>query len=352
MEEKKDQKDQIGENTSSGAEKVKTIEKTVKKTPAQKAAGEKKSAEKRVKTARAKAEAKDKKSALKIEKKEKRIERKLAVRENRAKRKAEEKENAAKRRAERAARRDLIKNESATQRLERKEREKKARLQALEKAKQRRHELALKRKEERLKRREQRLEDKQHRREQRNARRAGDRAPGFGGWLAAVISLGVVSLIMATVITAGAIGMNGMYGGMVSGYARSVYELDSSTDSMQTSLNKLRVASSAREQSALLSDLLSQSQLAESAVEELPLADETAIAIGAFFNKTRDFSKDALRKLVAGEPLSESDRATLDYLYETNSEIRRVLDETAVSLTVKDMMMWAKDKEEKTLSAD
>lgn len=37
-------KNNIGENTSSGAEKVKTIEKTVKKTPADKEISEKKNA--------------------------------------------------------------------------------------------------------------------------------------------------------------------------------------------------------------------------------------------------------------------------------------------------------------------
>lgn len=337
-------KNNIGENTSSGAEKVKTIEKTVKKTPSDKEISEKKSAATRVKTAKNKAELKDKKLSVKAEKKDKKLERKLAAKEKAAQRKAAAKEKAAQRRAEKAARKDLLKNESASERLQRIEREKKARIAAKENAAQRRHELALKRKEIRLKKKEERLKDKQHKREQRSASRR-EHAPGFGGWLAAVISLGVVSMIMATVITAGAINMRTMNYGMTSNYMGSVYELDGRADSIQNSLNKLRITTSAREQSRLLTNILVQSELAENDLERMPIDEMTSASINDFVNRTRDFARGALGKLSSGEKLSDKEMQVINYLYSFNSRVRRELDEMTVNMTAKDIASWLKGKD-------
>lgn len=323
---------------------MKTIEKTVKKTPADKEISEKKNAATRVKKAKNKAELKDKKLSVKAERKEKKLERKLAAKEKAAERKAAAKEKAAKRRAEKAARKDMLKNESASERLQRIEREKKARMEAREKAAARRHELALKRKEIRLKKKEERLKDKQHRREQRSASRR-EHAPGFGGWLAAVISLGVVSMIMATVITAGAINMRTMNYGMMSGYMGSVYELDDRADSIQNSLNKLRITTSAREQSRLLTDILVQSELAENDLERMPIDEMTSASINDFVNRTRDFARSALGKLSSGEKLSDREMQVINYLYSFNSRIRRELDEMTVHMTAKDIASWVKGKD-------
>lgn len=337
-------KNNIGENTSSGAEKVKTIEKTVKKTPSDKETREKKNAAERVKRAKNKAELKDKKLSLKAERREKKLERKLAAKEKSAQRKAEIKEAAAKRKAEKAARKDLLKNESAVERLQRKEREKKARIEAKEKAAQRRHELALKKKETRLKKKEERLKDKQHKREQRSAAKI-EHAPGFGGWLAAVISLGVVSMIMATVITAGAINMRDMNNGMASNYMGGVYELDGRADSIQNSLNKLRITTSSKEQSRLLTNILVQSELAENDLERMPIDETVSSSINEFVNRTRDFALGALGKLSSGEKLSDKEMQVINRLYSLNSRIRSELDDMTVNMTAKDISSWVKGKD-------
>lgn len=342
-------KENIGENTSSGAEKVKTVEKTVKKTSAKspsatvkKIGDEKEKAAERLKKAKAKTEKKAEKAKNKAAHKDVVKAKKLEAAKRRAERKAEAKERAAARKAARAERKAVLKNETAVERLERKEREKKARIAARRAAKERRRALALKRKDIRLKKREQRLEEKAKRRENSAAR---EHAPGFGGWLAAVIALGVTGLAMATVITAGAINMSEMNGGIAANYMSGVYEIDEAADIIQNDFSKLRVSSSSEEQARLLTDVLVRSEVAETNLERLPLSDATSSAISGFINKTTSFASSALEKLYAGETLSESDLSTVAYLYELNSSIRSEIDNLSAHMTVKDITSFMSGKE-------
>jgi len=334
-------KEKIGENVSSGAEKVETVEKTVKKTEkaprTSKKAEEKAKAAERVKKAKAKTEKKEKKALGKAEKRDRRRALKLEAKERRAQRKAEAKERAAARKAAAAERRDMLKNETAVERLARKEREKKERVAAKDRERERRHALALKRKEIRLKKREQRLEARAKRREN-SARR--EHAPGFGGWLAAVIALGVTTLAMGTLVTAGAINMSDLNGGIAANYMSEVYEIDEATDIIQNDFSKLRVSSSAAEQAGLLTDVLVRSEVAQTNLERLPIDSLLSSNIAGFINRTSAFAEEALQKLYAGETLSESDVATISYLYNLNSSIRSEIDSLSVGMSVKDIMSF------------
>lgn len=347
-----DENKEIGANTSSGAEKVKTIEKTVKRTSAgQASAGEsgkeKARAADRVKKAKEKSAQKTRKAQSKAERRDRRKAEKLQAKERAAARKAEAKERAAARKAAKAERRDMLKNETAVQRLERKEREKKERLAAKERERERRHALALKRKEIRLKKREQKLEARAKKRESGAGRQ---HAPGFGGWLAAVIALGVTTLAMGTLVTAGAINMSGMNDGIVSGYMSGVYEIDETADMLQSDFSKLRAATSAGEQSKLLTDILVRSEVAQTNLERLPIESLTSSSISDFINKTSSFANSSLQKLYAGQTLSESDLSTVAYLYELNSSIRAELDELSANMTVKDITALMNGKEDGTIS--
>lgn len=337
-------KEEIGTNVSSGAEKVKTVEKTVKKTSnrtpaAKKTAGEKERAAERVKKAKAKTEKKARKAEAKAERKDKRRALKLEAKERRAERKAEAKERAAARKAAAAERKDMIKNETAVERLARKEREKKERLAAKERERERRHALALKRKEIRLKKKEQRLAAKEKKRENSSGR---EHAPGFGGWLAAVIALGVTALAMGTLITAGAISISDTNGGVAANYMSQVYEIDEAADIIQNDFSKLRVSSSGEEQATLLTDILIRGEVAETNLERLPVDVNLSSELSDFINRTSSFASGALKKLYAGETLSSSDKATIAYLYELNSSIRSELDSLSSGMSVKDIMSFMK----------
>lgn len=389
MEEKK-----IGKNVSSGAKKVEAVEKEnrisadevnaaapvkKKKTTAKsaqsraksarKTAGENKSAEKkedaaaekRIETAKAKAAKKERKlmhkaelRQKKMEKKaalkEKKFEKKAALAEKKAERKAKKlekkadlKEKRAERRAEKAARREMLKNESRTEKNRRLEREKKERI-ALRRQKQEARDKA---RENKMKARraahERKANDKKHKREQNTERRK--HAPGFGGWLAAVISLGVACLALATVVTAGSFRMNDITMEAASGYRATLFEMVSASEDMDSNLRKLRVSSGANEQRKLLTEILVDTALMESALERIPVDAATSTDISAFVNKTNAYARNLLSKIAAGKRLTQTEKNTIAYLYEVNTGLYNELNDLATHMTEKEFRSFLEGKE-------
>ncbi len=367
----------IAKNVSSGAEKVESISKKTENTPTGKSVktvkkttkkgpsankkkinspqAEKMRAKKRVDAALKKEERKAKKTELKEARKARREEAKKErekrrakmreerdIRRERAREKREErlqqaKERERERKAERQARKTLLKNETAKERAARKEKERAAKQKLKEEEKARAYQLKLEKRDAKLKKREQRLKDREHRREKR-------RTPGFGGWLAAVISLGAVSLVLTSLLTYGALNMRTTDLLMQAGQQGMLYELVGIMDDVDEDLSKVRVSASKTEQSRLLTDLLVQTRLAESNLEKIPLSMQDEANTTAFLNRTAMVATRLLEKLRAGQPLSERDVELLDSLYRTHHEVRTVLDSLTEKMTDKDMKSFMKSK--------
>ncbi len=346
----------------SGVKSVKTqvkTEKTVKSPKTKKTAAEKKeekAAEKRLAAAKTKAEKKEKKLLHKAELKQKKMEKKMAVKEKKlakkeavAKKKAERKqarldhaaalkEKKVEKKAERIARREMLKNESKADRRARIEREKKEKI-ALKRQKALARE---KEREQRMKAREaaheRRAQERRHKREQKTERRK--HAPGFGGWLAAVISLGVACLALGAVVTAGAFRMNDMTLETANGYRSTLYELVAASEDMDSNLSKLRVSSGANEQRTLLTDILVDSELMESALERMPIDSVTSTDISSFVNKTGSYCRDLLGKINRGQPLTQTEKNTVEYLYNINAGLYSELNDMTTHMTEKDFMAF------------
>lgn len=388
------EENKTSKNVSSGAKKVETIEKKkaieaaavsapagAKKTRTTKTASKKTTskphttqkrvqaaekkedaaAEKRLNAAKTKAEKKEKKllqkaelKQKKLEKKaqfkEKRLAKKAALAEKRAERKQKRLEHATflkerriERKAEKTARREMLRNESRADRRARREREKKERI-ALKRQRREQRERA---REQRMKSREakseRRAQDRRHKREQNTERRK--HAPGFGGWLAAVISLGVACLALGTIVTAGAFRMNDMTLESANGYRSTLFELVSVSKEMDNSLSKLRVSAGANEQRALLTNLLVDSQLMESALERIPIDNVTSTDISSFVNKTNSYTRTLLDKVSAGQPLTETEKSTVEYLHKVNTGLYNELNALTNSMTEKDFMAFIGGKE-------
>ena len=317
---------------------------------------EEKAAEKRLNAAKDKAEKKEQKLLKKAELKQKKLEKKMAIKEKKlakkealAKKKAERKQNKldhaaalkekrVERKAERIARREMLRNESKADRRARIEREKKERV-ALKRQKALARE---KEREQRMKAREaaheRRSQERRHKREQKTERKK--HAPGFGGWLAAVISLGVACLALATVVTAGAFRMNDMTLETANGYRSTLYELVAASEDMDSNLGKLRVSSGAGEQRTLLTDVLVDSELMESALERMPIDNVTSTDISSFVNKTGNYCRSLLAKLGRGQALSEKEKNTVEYLYNINAQLYNELNEMTTHMTEKDFMAF------------
>ena len=334
--EKKENEVEIATNMSSGAEKVENIgeradakagaagavnaaggkaetkkaDRRAEKAKRAQKKGEQKekaAAKKRVDAAlekeRRKAQKEERKAALKA----KRQEKKLQMEEKRRAHEAKMAEEKAARLAERRARKELLKNETKAQRIERRQKERAEKIALKKQKREQEYNLKLERRDARLKAREQRLKDRQHRRENR-------RAPGFGGWLAAVISLGVVTLALTAVVTMGAFDMAEMNAAMSSAYRGTLYELVGIMENADTDLSKVRISASPEQQSRLLTDLLLQARLAESSLERFPIPAEADAGVTTFINRTAAYSQGLLDKLRAGGTLSDADLQKLESL--------------------------------------
>lgn len=116
--------------------------------------------------------------------------------------------------------------------------------------------------------RTEKAEAREQRREERaNKRRRGS---GVGGWIAAVVSLGLACLTLATVVTVGAVRMNELEARFENTAREAVYEMAEASEAMDASLTKLRVSEGRSEQRRLLTEVAVGAALLESALEKLP----------------------------------------------------------------------------------
>lgn len=352
MEEKKTVRSKkVAVNPSRGAKKVKTIEEesvpmsgvketkprtAAKKAVERKVRAENEKADKREQVARRKAEKKAQKKELRTEKRRLWLERREARKQQAREKRLLAKERMKEKKLAHAARREMLKNETAVQRLERKEREKAEKIALRKQNAQLKHALALKKKEERMHKRALKAENRQHRREQRLERK---HAPGFGGWLAAVISLGVTSLAMTTLVVVGAINMDGMNGTIVGGYQSDLYEMTELSENLNANLDKLRVATGREEQRQILTDILVESELLESALQRFPVDMGVTSNIMSFVNRTAAYAREGLEKLSSGTALGMENEASIEYMYATNREILATLQRLRDSMLPAD---WAK----------
>ena len=293
-------------------EKAKKVKKAKKPVSEKKLAKQKAREAKKIEVAR-----------IKAEKKQKRLEKRLAAKQKRLEKIAAFKEKRAERREKRRERRDMLKHESKEARLKRIAAEKKAKIDARN---AKRKAAAA----ERQAKREHRLKVRAEKRANRKERQ---HAPGFGGWLAAVIALGVTTLALGTMMTFGWIRMNGMEADMATVHTQSVYELNSIVDNLDTELSKARVTSSRAEQIRLLNEIAIDSEMAEVILERLPVETQLTQNMTSFVNKMGDSAQSMLNTLARGGKLSESQKATLSYMYDTNSQMKSVINELKTRLS-------------------
>ena len=289
---------------------------------------ERKISEKRAERMRIREEKKLERAKLNAEKKQKKLERKLAHKEARQERKAHLVEMREERREKRKERRDLLKSESKEARRERIAEEKRLRREA----KNAKHEAYLA---EKKAKREHALKVRAEKRAERNDKR---HAPGFGGWLAAVISLGVTTLALGTVVTFGWLAMDDMQADMAGSYTQSLYELNSVIDNLDADLSRARVSSSAGDRVRVLSDIAIESETAETILERFPLDMQMTEQISSFINKMGDSAKSMLYTVANGGELTSSQKQSLNYMYETNAKVKEEINNLISTCKGKDLI--------------
>ncbi len=361
----KKKKTEISVNSSSGAEKVERIEKeieegkveqktvkSVKSSPApkQSAKGEAALGGEAEKVKKQNAASTDGKAERESQAAKARVEAALKRKEEQAKRKASRKEKAAKKaeqRKKRMAEKKAAIEKCAAEKKARAEKHAAERKALAEKRKAEKEEKLRKRAHAKANRNNEQYKKRKAKAKSKSERRQrgenGDRTKGYGGWIAAVVSLGVVSLALATTVTVGAVEMSKGRSTMMNGYKSTMYELTGLMENVENDLDRIRVSNSPAQQSRILTDLLVQTRMAEMDLEKLPVAAETDRNVTSFLNRTATACQIMLSKLRNGEGLSARDSELLERLYQTNHAIRAELNGLAENMTDKDMERYIKD---------
>ncbi len=273
-----------------------------------KAERERMRAEKRVEAAKQKALKKAEQEKIKAaalrEKNKKRAER-LATRQQRAE--------------AQKARMEMLKNETAEER--------KARI-AAEKAEKER--ILNEKREMKAQQKRERLEQKRAEKEKRAKERQNGK--DYGGWLAAVISLGCVTLVLASVLTFTFIMPEKNDIIMEDIYRKSFYDTVEQVDNIDFNLSKALATSDKAALQKYLVDTAINSELAENDLQQLPLHDESKYYTTKLINQIGDFSKYLNNKIAAGESLTQSDLAGLMQLYNANRTFKESLQRTINSI--------------------
>lgn len=153
------------------------------------------------------------------------------------------------------------------------------------------------------------------------------RAPGFGGWLAATIALGVTTLTLGTMLTFGWLNMNNMEAGRASDASHSLYELNAIVDNLDANLSKARIASSKGDRAKIFTDIALESEMAEGALERLPVAGELTRSITSFINKMGESAQNMIVSVAREGDISSSQQASIEYMYEYNAKLKQFLNE-------------------------
>ncbi len=298
MEKKKNNAVEKVDNAVKQTSKKKTKKPSVKKSKQAKAKDkairEKIRAEKRVELARIKAHKKAEKEKAKAAELRERNRKKMELKAHREQIKAQKEE-----------RKQMLKNESKKERQQRLKEERAEKIRVKENKRKERADARKARKERRQKNREQ--------------------GRSYGGWLAAVISLGVATLVLASVLTFTFMIPSAGDMALESGYQKSFYDTVEQVDNIDLNLSKAIATKDEGAMQLYLVDTAINSELAENDLQQLPLQDESKYYTTKLINQIGDYAKYLNKKIVSGEHLSEDDIEGLVRLYNANRTFKNSL---------------------------
>ena len=157
---------------------------------------------------------------------------------------------------------------------------------------------------------------------------------GYGGWLAAVIALGVSTIALASALTLTYLMPQEADLAMEAVYSKSFYDTVEQVDNIDLNLSKVLATKDQGAIQTYLVDLAINSELAENDLQQLPLQDESKYYTTKLVNQIGDYAKYLNKKLINGESLSLEDRNTLQRLYQANLTFKESLQATMQGMSV------------------
>lgn len=165
---------------------------------------------------------------------------------------------------------------------------------------------------------------------------AGENSSGGkrGGWLAAVISLGVTTLVLSGALTFTLLMPSKSDGMLENVYNKSFYDTVERVDNIDLNLSKMLSTADEEAMQKYLVDVAINSELAESELQQLPLHDESKFYTTKLINQIGDYAKYINNKLIEGETLNEQDYKGLNQLYKANKTLKDSLHKTVNEMGV------------------
>lgn len=159
-------------------------------------------------------------------------------------------------------------------------------------------------------------------------RKDKERNKGRGGYLAAIITLGIATLILSSVLTFTLLMPTESDNTLEASYQRNFHDAVEHVNNIDLNLAKTLATKDSKTLQVYLVDLAINSELAENDLGALPLHDENKFYTTKLINQIGDFSKHLNKKLIEGEELSKNDRETLLRLYNANASLKDTLYKT------------------------
>lgn len=168
------------------------------------------------------------------------------------------------------------------------------------------------------------LREKMRRKEQNGENKKSN---GYGGWLAAVITLSVATLVLASVLTFTFLMPTATDAMLENTYKKSFYDTVEQVDNIDLNLSKILASKDQTAVQKYLVDTAINSELAENDLQQLPLHDESKFYTTKLINQIGDFSKYLNNKIADGGSISKQDREMLLTLYQHNKTLKESLSE-------------------------
>lgn len=271
-------------------------------------------AQKRIELAKIKAEKKAEKQKIKAQKQKDRLAHKEKVKAHRQEIKHKRQERKA-----------FLKAESKQDKQKRLKEEKQARIRAkkeleLQKAEIRRQKAELKK--QKATEKNNRKQHKQTAKNNQKSQKQKNRTKGYGGWLAAVISLGVAVLVLSSVLTMTVFMPTEIDTTLASAYEKSYYETVDYVNDMDIDMAKILASADKKSQQKYFNDLSVNSELAENGLNSLPIKDEFRYYTAKLINQIGDYSKYLSNKLIDGEEITSEEWKNFEMLYSANKDLQ------------------------------
>ena len=146
-----------------------------------------------------------------------------------------------------------------------------------------------------------------------------------GGWLVAVITLSVATLVLASSLTFTLLMPTESDTALESTYQKSFYDTVEQVDNIDLNLSKILASKDERAIQGYLLDVAVNSELCENDLQQLPLEDQNKFYTTKLVNQIGDFAKQMNKKLLFGKSLTEEDLSIFVSLYEANKSFKQAL---------------------------